>query len=98
MKFQYAKRLESFQAGIFAILNDKKDELLRQGREVYNLSVGTPDFMPFPHIMEAVENACKDPENYKYSLVDMPELLEAVVGTNASSNSPQFGHLCNSPS
>ena len=80
MKFQYAKRLESFQAGIFAILNDKKDELLRQGREVYNLSVGTPDFMPFPHIMEAVENACKDPENYKYSLVDMPELLEAVVG------------------
>ncbi len=80
MKFQYAKRLDSFQAGIFAILNDKKDELLRQGREVYNLSVGTPDFMPFPHIMEAVENACKDPENYKYSLVDMPELLEAVVG------------------
>ena len=80
MKFQYAKRLESFQAGIFAILNDKKDELLRQGREVYNLSVGTPDFMPFPHIMEAVENACKDPENYKYSLMDMPELLEAVVG------------------
>ena len=80
MKFQYAKRLESFQAGIFAILNDKKDELLRQGREVYNLSVGTPDFMPFPHIMEAVENACKDPENYKYSLVDMSELLEAVVG------------------
>lgn len=46
MKFHYAKRLESFQAGIFAILNEKKEELIRQGREVYNLSVGTPDFKP----------------------------------------------------
>lgn len=80
MKFNYAKRLESFQAGIFAILNEKKEELIRQGREVYNLSVGTPDFKPAPHIMEAVYKACQDPENYKYSLVDMPELLDAVVG------------------
>ena len=80
MKFNYAKRLETFQAGIFAILNEKKEELVRQGREVYNLSVGTPDFMPAPHVMEAMTQACQDPENYKYSLVDMPELLDAVVG------------------
>ena len=33
MKFHYAKRLESFQAGIFAILNEKKEELIRQGRK-----------------------------------------------------------------
>lgn len=80
MEFHYAKRLESFQAGIFAILNEKKEELIRQGREVYNLSVGTPDFKPAPHVMEAVAQACQDSENYKYSLVDMPELLDAVVG------------------
>ena len=80
MKFNYAKRLDSFQAGIFAILNEKKEELIRQGREVYNLSVGTPDFMPAPHVMEAMTSACQDPENYKYSLADMPELLDAVAG------------------
>ena len=80
MKFHYAKRLDSFQAGIFAILNEKKDELVRQGREVFNLSVGTPDFKPAPHVMEAFYKACRDPENYKYSLVDIPELLQAVVG------------------
>ena len=80
MKFHYAKRLDSFQAGIFAILNEKKDELVRQGREVFNLSVGTPDFKPAPHVMEAFYKACQDPENYKYSLVDIPELLQAVVG------------------
>ena len=28
--------------------------------------------------MKAMEEACKDPNNYKYSLADMPELLEAV--------------------
>ena len=80
MKFHYAKRLDSFQAGIFAILNEKKDELVRQRREVFNLSVGTPDFKPAPHVMEAFYKACQDPENYKYSLVDIPELLQAVVG------------------
>ncbi len=80
MKFHFAERLDSFEAGIFAILNEKKEELLRQGREVYNLSVGTPDFKPAPHVMEAFCKACEDPENYKYSLVDMPELLDAVAG------------------
>lgn len=79
MKIHYAKRLDSFQAGIFAILNEKKEELIRRGREVYNLSVGTPDFKPAPHVMEAFTQACRDSENYKYSLVDMPELLEAVA-------------------
>ena len=65
MKFHYAKRLDSFQAGIFAILNEKKDELVRQGREVFNLSVGTPDFKRAPHVVEAFYIACQGPENYK---------------------------------
>ena len=51
MKFHFAGRLDTFEAGIFAILNEKKEELLSQGREVYNLSVGTPDFQPAPHVM-----------------------------------------------
>ena len=35
-------------------------------------------FKPAPHIMQAMQDACKDPENYKYSLTDLPELIEAV--------------------
>lgn len=69
-----------FQAGIFAVLNEKKEELIRQGRKVYNLSVGTPDFQPAPHVMAAVSEAAKEPENYKYALTDRPFLLEAVQG------------------
>ena len=45
---------------------------------MYNLSVGTPDFKPAPHVMKAMQDACKDPENYKYALADLPELLKAV--------------------
>ena len=42
MKLHFAKRMESFQPGIFNVLNDRKNEMVRQGREVFNLSVGTP--------------------------------------------------------
>ena len=42
------------------------------------MSVGTPDFEPAPHIVKAVAEAASKPENYKYSLRDLPELLDAV--------------------
>ena len=75
---QFSDLVNNIQPGIFGALNEKKEELLREGRKVYNLSVGTPDFQPAPHVMKAMEDACKDPENYKYSLADLPELIEAV--------------------
>ena len=74
----FSGMINDFKQGIFGALNDKKEELVRAGRKVYNLSVGTPDFQPAPHVMKAMQDACADPENYKYSLADLPELLEAV--------------------
>lgn len=75
----FAKRLEDFEEGIFQALNDKKNQLEKEGRTVYNFSVGTPDFKPAEHIMRAVAEAAAKPENYKYSLADLPELTEAVI-------------------
>lgn len=75
---QAAKRMKELESGIFQVLNDKKNELEGQGRKVYNLSVGTPDFEPAKHIVEAVARAAQKPENYKYALADLPELTEAV--------------------
>ena len=77
-KIEFSDMVNGFQAGVFAMLNEKKEELLKQGCTVYNLSVGTPDFPPAPHIMEAMRKACEDPENYKYALEDLPELTAAV--------------------
>lgn len=73
-----ATRLKHFSTGIFADLDEKKEKQIKEGRKVYNLSVGTPDFAPPEHVMQAVSEACRKPENYKYSLRDIPELLEAV--------------------
>ncbi len=74
----FSSLINDFKPGIFGALNEKKEELLKAGRKVYNLSVGTPDFQPAPHVMKAMQKACEKAENYRYSLADLPELLEAV--------------------
>ena len=75
---EFSKRMNLFGDEIFAALNEKKVALEAQGRTIYNLSVGTPDFAPAPHIRQALVDAAKDPENWKYSLRDLPEMLQAV--------------------
>ena len=78
MEFHFASRMDQLQPGIFNVLDEKRKEMAAAGRKVYNLSVGTPDFQPEPHVMEALVEAAKDPQNYKYALGDKPELIEAV--------------------
>lgn len=77
-KLEFADRMKDYEEGIFQVLNEKKDEAVKQGKKIYNLSVGTPDFKPAEHVMNAVIEAAKKPENYKYALIDIPELVEAV--------------------
>ena len=76
MQIKFSEKTQMFQAGIFAVLNERKEELLNKGMKIYNLSVGTPDFKPAPHVMEALTKASSDPENYKYALKDKRELLD----------------------
>ena len=80
MEFHFAHRMDQFQAGIFNVLDDKKKAVEAAGRKVWNLSIGTPDFQPAPHVMAALVEAAKKPENYQYALTEKPELLEAVQG------------------
>ena len=79
MEIKVSKRMENFAEGIFQVLNEKKQQVEAEGRKVYNFSVGTPDFKPAKHIMDAVCEAASKPENYKYSLQDIPELTQAVI-------------------
>lgn len=78
MDLRLASRMKDFEEGIFQLLNEKKLKIEQSGRKVYNLSVGTPDFKPAEHIMKAVSDAASRPENYRYSLTELPELIEAV--------------------
>ena len=78
MEIKASKRLDHFSTGIFADLNAKKLELQKKGKKIYNFSIGTPDFLPEEHVTKAISEACLNPKNYGYSLIDLPELLEAV--------------------
>ena len=79
MEFEFSRKSNSIEGGIFNILNDKKKDLLNRGIKVFNFSIGTPDFEPAPHIMEAMQEACKNPQNYKYAIDDKPELVQAMI-------------------
>lgn len=78
MKIQFAGRMDAFRPGIFNVLEDKRKELAANGRKVYNLSVGTPDFPPDAHVMEALTQQSEIAQRYQYSLGDLPELHAAV--------------------
>lgn len=71
--------MDQFQPGIFDVLGKLRSQRLAEGKKVYDLWVGTPDFPPTPHAMAAFTEAGKDPEMYKYSLGDLPELTQAVI-------------------
>lgn len=75
---QASQRLDRFGAEVFASLNNKLLALKAQGKTIYNMSVGTPDFKPYDHVVEALTQAAKDPEMWKYALRDLPELKQAV--------------------
>ena len=75
---KFSKRLDLFGDEIFAALNNRRMELEAQGMKIYNMSVGTPDFKTPEYIKKAVAEAAMDDNNWKYSLRDLPELLEAV--------------------
>lgn len=75
---QASQRLDRFGAEVFASLNNKLLALKAQGKTVYNMSVGTPDFKPYGHVVEALTQAAQDPEMWKYALRDLPELKQAV--------------------
>ncbi len=77
---QFSRRLDRFGDEIFASLNERRIQLEAQGMKIYNMSVGTPDFPTPEHIKEALIEAARDDQNWKYSLRDLPELLEAVCG------------------
>lgn len=75
---QASQRLDRFSTEVFASLNNKLLALKAQGKTIYNMSVGTPDFKPYDHVVEALTQAAQDPEMWKYALRDLPELKQAV--------------------
>ena len=75
---KFIKAGETADSNIFNKLDERKKSLIESGMDVINLSIGTPDFQPGKHVMEAVSRAALDPDMYKYSLNETRELLDFV--------------------
>lgn len=65
-----SNRLSRLDGGIFSELDQLKDKYIAQGKEIINLSIGSPDQPPAPHIIESLKNAVSNPRNYGYALTE----------------------------
>ena len=76
----YPNRMKNLMAeGIFTKLHEIKEKLDREGKEVINLSVGSPDMPPEKHVMDTLIEQCRAGENYRYAIKDIDELRQAAA-------------------
>lgn len=76
---RFSKRMEHFGENIFTVLLNMKREIEKNGGEVIDLSVGTPNIPPADHIIDALVEAARDKRNYVYAIKDTDELHEAAA-------------------
>ena len=71
--------MDRFNQGIFSVLLELKNKRLAEGKPVIDLSVGTPNIPPAPHVIEALCEAARDPKSYIYAISDTAALQDAVA-------------------
>ncbi len=76
---QFSIRTNGLASAIFARLETEKQKLLAAGREVIDLSTGTPDLPPPPHVIRVLQEESARPENFRYAIKDLPELIDTVA-------------------
>jgi LL-diaminopimelate aminotransferase len=76
---EFSKRMDYFKPGIFSVLAQMRDERLKAGKRVIDLSVGTPNIPPAQHIVDALVDSARDHGNYIYALSDTMELQDTVA-------------------
>ncbi len=75
---RFSEKFGQINANILLDLDEARREMEAKGREVINLSIGTPDMSPSDNVIKAVSQALLEPENYKYGMTESPELISAV--------------------
>ena len=75
-----AQRLSELTGAVFAQMEDARRRCVARGMKVINLSVGSPDLAPAPHVIQTLRDGIEDLGNYGYPMKDMPEFRQAVAG------------------
>ena len=75
---KFSNRMKQLQTSIFNRLNEENANLLAQGQEIYDFTIGSPNIAPSKEIQNALIEAAKDPVCYMYSLHDTMEFRETI--------------------
>lgn len=71
-------KVGKFETGIFSELASRKQKAMKEGRDVIDLSVGSPDLPPPDFVRDTLVTYAKDPAAYGYTLKGIPEFHDAV--------------------
>ena len=83
---KFSKFIDSFEEGVFSNLTNKKVELEKKGKKIYDLFVGTPDFPVDFTILQAIkENVTAEKaveESVKRQTAEALEKHQAMMAAN----------------
>jgi LL-diaminopimelate aminotransferase len=80
MKDIFAHRLKALPPYLFAEIDRAKAKIIKQGKDLIDLSVGDPDLPPPRLVMNALKQAIQDPKNHRYpSYRGLPEFTTAIA-------------------
>lgn len=76
-----AKRLDGIGEYYFSTKLREIDELNKQGKQVINLGIGSPDLPPHPEVIKTLQEAAARPDTHAYqNYKGSPVLRKAVAG------------------
>ena len=78
MNIYGSEKIRKMTSSIFQEVVDRKQMALMNGKDVIDLSIGSPDFQPPLFVMETLAKYSMDPGKYGYTLKGIAEFNEAV--------------------
>ncbi|MBN2058044.1 MAG: aminotransferase class I/II-fold pyridoxal phosphate-dependent enzyme [Candidatus Saganbacteria bacterium] len=79
MKFEQAERLSKLPTYVFALLDKLKEEERAKGKDLIDLTIGSPSHLPPKAAIEAHIKALNEPKSHKYSSFEGdPDFIAAV--------------------
>lgn len=78
MNIYGSEKIRKMTSSIFQEVVDRKQMALLNGKDVIDLSIGSPDFQPPVFVMETLAKYSMDPGKYGYTLKGIAEFNEAV--------------------
>lgn len=78
MNMTPSEKVGRFTTGIFSELAARKQDAMKRGLDVIDLSVGSPDLPPPDFVVDTLVKYAQDRNSYGYTLKGTPEFHEAV--------------------